>query len=163
MFFSVNTVLWTDAFGERDLPLLGKLRDWGAESVEIARTRFDDFPVKAVRRELDRLGLGCTLSTSPPSVGQSPIHPDAAARRAGVDFLREAVGVAAELGASAVVGPLYAHVGWFTGVPPTPEQFNWACAAFQAIAPDLDAAGVNLAIEAMNRYESFFLPTAADG
>ena len=57
----------------------------------------------------------------------------------------------------------YAHVGWFTGERPTAAQFGWAVEAFAAVGSDLDATGVELAIEPMNRFESFVLPTAAEG
>ena len=163
MYFYVNTFLWTDAFSERHLPLLEKFKAWGADGVEFARSRFDDFPITAIRRELERLELGCTLCTSPPSIEHSPIHSEPAARRAGLEFLRQAIAVAAELGAPIMAGPLYAHVAWFTGARPTADQFRWAAEAFAAIGPDLDAAKIDLAIEPMNRFESFFLPTAAEG
>ena len=71
--------------------------------------------------------------------------------------------MAHELGATILAGPLYAHVAWFTGSRPTPDQFEWAVEAFRALGPDLDAAYIDLAIEPMNRFESFFLPTAAEG
>ncbi len=163
MFFSVNTFMWTDCFTEQHLPLLARIKNWGADGVEIACSRLADLPVASIRAELDRLGLGCTLSASPPSPEQSPIHHDPDARRAGVTWLRQAIEVAARLGATTLAGPLYAHVGWFTGERPTLAQFGWAIAAFAAIGADLDTAGVDLAIEPMNRFESFFLPTAAEG
>ncbi len=163
MFFAVNTSMWTDHFSERQLPLLEKISDWGGTGVEIACSRFDGFPAAAIRRELGRLVLTCTLSASPPSAGQTLIHDDPGFRRAGVDYLREAIGVAGELGATLSVGPFYAHVAWFTGARPTPDQFRWAVEGFQAVVPDLSRTGVGMAIEPMNRFESFFLPTAADG
>ena len=61
MFFSVNTFLWTNAFSERHLPLLERFKSWGADSVEFAGSNFEGFPVAAIRHELDRLDLGCTL------------------------------------------------------------------------------------------------------
>ena len=163
MFFSVNTFLWTNAFSERHLPLLEQFKAWGADGVEFACSAFEGFPVEAIRLELKRLDLGCTLCASPPSVGQSIINDDPAARRAGLAYLREALAVATELGATILAGPLYAHVAWFTGARPTLDQFQWAVEAFAALGPDLDAAGIDMAIEPMNRFESFFLPTAAAG
>ena len=163
VLFSVNTFMWTDRFTERDLPLLERIKDWGADGVEIACSRLDELPVAAIRAELDRLGLRCTLSASPPTPEQSPIHPDPDARHTALVWLRQAIAVAGRLGASALVGPMYAHVGWFTGARPTAAQFGWAVEAFAAVGPDLDAEDLDLAIEPMNRFESFFLPTAAEG
>jgi len=163
MNFLVNTFLWTNAFSEGHLPLLEKFKHWNADGVEFAASRLDDFPLATVRRELERLSLMCTVCVSPPTVEQSLIHDDPAARKAAARYLRAAVELAAGLGARILAGPVYAHVAWFTGARPTEEQFAWAVEGLQELVPDLDAAGVDLAIEPMNRFESFFLPTAADG
>ena len=163
MNFFVNTFLWTNAFGESHLPLLEKIRSWNADGVEFAVSKLEDFPLVEVRRELERLSLRCTLCVSPPSAEQSLIHDDPAARKAAVRHLRGAIELASGLGARILAGPVYAHVAWFTGARPTEEQFAWAVEGLQELIPDFDAAGVDLAIEPMNRFESFFLPTAADG
>ncbi len=163
MNFLVNTFLWTNAFGERHLPLLEKIKGWDADGVEFAASRLADFPHAVVRRELERLGLACTLCVSPPAAEQSLIHHDPAARKAAVRYLLDAVELAARLGARILAGPVYAHVAWFTGARPTDEQFTWAVEGLQTLVPDLEAAGIDLAIEPMNRFEAFFLPTAADG
>ncbi len=163
MFLSINTFMWTDCFTAQHLPLLARFKDWGADGVEIACSRLEDLPVASIRAELDRLGLVCTLSASPLSPEQSPIHNDPGSRRAGLAWLRQAIELAGRLGATALAGPHYAHVGWFTGARPTAAQFGWAVEAFTAVGADLDLAGVDLAIEPMNRFESYFLPTATEG
>ncbi len=163
MLFSVNTFMWTPSFSEADLPVLERIKAWGADEVEIARSDMEAFPVLAIRREVERLGLGCTLSASPPSPELSLIHPDAACRRDALAHLRRVIGVASELGARVLAGPLYAQVGWFTGARPSPDQLGWVADALASVGDELEAAGLDLAVEAMNRFESFFLPTAAQG
>ena len=163
MRFSVNTFMWTPSFSAAELPLLEKIKAWGADEIEIARSDLKGFPTTLIRRELEMLGLSCTLSASPPTTELSLIHEDRDCRRAATAHLRNAINIATDLGARMLVGPLYARVGWFTGARPTEDQFRWAVDAFQAVSDELDAAGVDLAIEAMNRFESFFLPTAAEG
>ena len=163
MRFSVNTFMWTPSFSEAHLPLLEEIKAWGADEVEIARSDFQGFPTESIRRKLEELGLSCTLSASPPTTELSLIHEDRDCRRAAIDHLREAIRIAADLGARVLAGPHYARVGWFTGARPTQDQFRWAVEAFQIVGDALDAAGLDLAIEAMNRFESFFLPTAAEG
>jgi D-psicose/D-tagatose/L-ribulose 3-epimerase len=163
MLFFVNTFMWTGAFRERHLPILESLKDWGADGVEIACSDFEKLPTAAIRRQLERTGLGCTLSSSPPAAELSLIHHEPEARRAALAYLRDAVRVAGDLGATLLVGPLYAHVAWFTGARPTPEQFKWAVDGFHALSRDLESAGLCMAIEPMNRFEAFFLPTASEG
>ena len=158
MFLALNTFLWSPRF----LPLLEYVKALGADTIELQRSGFGpDFPVDAIRRELERVGLGCTLSTSPPRPELCLLHQDADARRAALGYLREAVAVARDLGAGLVVGPLYAPPWWFSGARSTPDQQRWAVEGLQALGPDLEAAGVHAALEPMNRFETFFLNTAA--
>ena len=163
MRFGINTFLWTNAFAAADLGLIEHVQGLGADGIEFARFGFDGFPAEAVRRELNRLGMGCTLCTAPPAPELSIIHSDPAARRRGVEYLREAIGVAAAIGARLVAGPLYGHVGWFTGRGRTEQEWDWVVQAFRALGPDLERHDVTLAVEPLNRFEGFFLATAAAG
>ncbi len=163
MRMGVNTYLWTNAFALGDVGLIEHVKNLGADGIEFARSGFDGFPAEAARAELKRLGMGCTLCTSPPDAELSIVHPSAKARADGIRYLREAVAVAERIGAETVVGLLYAKVGWFTGQRRTQQEWDWAVYAFQELRPDLKRAGVTLAIEPVNRWETFFLNTAADG
>ncbi len=163
MRMGVNTYLWTNAFALGDLGLIEHVKNLGADGIEFARSGFDGFPAEAVRAELKRLGMGCTLCTSPPHAELSIIHPSAKARADGLRYLREAVAVAERIGAETIVGLLYAKVGWFTGQRRTQQEWDWAVSAFQELLPDLERSGVTLAIEPVNRWETFLLNTAVDG
>ena len=44
MRFGVSTFVWSPRFEERDLPLLARAKDLGADLVEIQRSGFEDFP-----------------------------------------------------------------------------------------------------------------------
>lgn len=163
MRMGVNTYLWTNAFALGDLSLIEHVKNLGADGIEFARSGFDGFPAEAVQAELKRLGMGCTLCTSPPAAELSIIHPSAKARADGLRYLREAIAVAGRIGAETIVGLLYSKVGWFTGQRRTQQEWDWAISAFQDLLPDLERSGVTLAIEPVNRWETFFLNTAAEG
>ncbi|WP_174363688.1 TIM barrel protein [uncultured Caballeronia sp.] len=163
MQFGINSILWTGSFNASDLTLIERVRNLGAGGIEFSRLGFDDFPIQAIRRELERLDMECTLCTTPPTPELSLIHPEPSCRVAGIGYLREAISVAANIGSKLLVGPLYGKVGWFPGVKRTKEQFEWAVEGFRSLVPDLERRNVTLAIEPLNRFESFFLATAADG
>ena len=65
----------------------------------------------------------------------------------------------AELGGKVMAGPFYAPVGFLPGRRRTADEWKWAVATFQELAPILDQYGVDLAIEPLNRYETYFLNT----
>lgn len=163
MRMGVNTYLWTNRFAVGDLGLIEHLKGLGAEGVEFACSSFDAFPAEAIRAELQRLGMGCTLCTAPPEPELSIIHHSAKARADGLAYLREAIAIAAQIRADVVAGVLYAKVSWFTGQRRTSQEWEWAIAAFGELRPELERMGVTLAIEPVNRWETFFLNTAADG
>lgn len=163
MFFALNTFMWQPRFTAAHLPLMGHVASLGGDLVEIQCPDLRGFPTDAVARELNRIGIGCTFSTSSRDPERSLIAADASARRAGVADLRHAIGVARDLGASVICGPLYAPAWWFTGVRATADQWRWAAEGFALLAEDLARAGVTPAIEPINRFETFVLTTAAQG
>jgi D-psicose/D-tagatose/L-ribulose 3-epimerase len=76
--------------------------------------------------------------------------------------LKEAVAASAEAGAKMIAGPLYSPVGYLPGRRRTADEWAWAVEAYQEIGPVLAEHGVTLAIEPLNRFETYFLNTAAD-
>ena len=163
MRFGVSTFVWSPRFEERDLPLLARAKDLGADLVEIQRSGFEGFPVALIQRELHRLELACTLSASPTSADRCIIAEDPSDRRAGIQYLRDAIAVARDLGARMINGPLYAPPWWFTGKRATRDQWEWAVGGFAEIAETLVRSGIEMAVEPINRFETFFLNTAAQG
>jgi D-psicose/D-tagatose/L-ribulose 3-epimerase len=94
--------------------------------------------------------------------GLSLISDDADLRRKTQAHLRDVVKAAAEAGATVVAGPLYCPVGYLPGRRRTPDEWKRAVEGHQALGDTLDRHGVTLAIEPLNRFETFFLNTAAD-
>jgi D-psicose/D-tagatose/L-ribulose 3-epimerase len=72
------------------------------------------------------------------------------------------VETAAECGSHIVAGPLYAPVGYLPGRRRTQDEWKFAVEVFQELTPVLEKNGVTLAIEPLNRYETYFLNTATD-
>ena len=163
MFFALNTFLWNGRFEAGMVAQFAHMKALGADTIEIQRSGFEDFPVDAIRYELDRLDLRCTLCTSPPNPRQCVIAEDPEHRKAGREYLRHAIAIARDLDAPLVCGPLYAPPWWFTGGRATDQQREWAIEAFTALETDLKAAGIVLAIEPLNRFETFFINTCAEG
>jgi D-psicose/D-tagatose/L-ribulose 3-epimerase len=57
---------------------------------------------------------------------------------------------------------LYAPVGYLPGRRRTDEEWKRAIEGYQALTPALVDHGVTLAIEPLNRFETYFLNTASD-
>jgi D-psicose/D-tagatose/L-ribulose 3-epimerase len=61
-----------------------------------------------------------------------------------------------------IAGPLYSPVGYLPGRRRTADEWEWAIEGFQSVGDALTQNNVTLAIEPLNRFETFFLNTAAD-
>jgi D-psicose/D-tagatose/L-ribulose 3-epimerase len=161
MKFGANTFIWSDRFGPDQFPILPKLKEAGFDGVELPLI---EHPAKAdprVRRELERVGLECTFCAVLPN-GFNTVSDDQGVRAKTLEHWKQCIEAAAELGGRMIAGPLYAPVGYLPGRRRTPEEWKRAVATFQELVPALDRYGVSLAIEPLNRYETYFLNTTED-
>ncbi len=161
MRISMNLLLWATHVTGDHFPLLGKLKAAGFDGIEIPCFEGDEAHFKKVRQELDKQGLKCTTVTvlSPET---NPISPDAKVRKAASERLKWALGMTATLGGEILCGPYHSPLGVFTGTGPTEDEKKWGAEVLRQAAEDGQKAGVKLAIEYLNRFECYFLTTAAD-
>ncbi len=161
MKFGMNLLLWTGHVTAEHYPLLEKIKAWGFDGAELPVFSFDDAHYRDVRRKLDDNGLKCTVVTIVPE-DANPISPDASVRQAAIDHLKRAIDTCHILGAEVLCGPYVSPVGHLVGRGRTDEEWKWAVEAFQQVAPYAEQAGIPLALEYLNRFETYFVNCAAD-
>ena len=161
MKFGVNTFIWTASFDRSHLPLLPAIKEGGFDGIEVSLFRPVDFAAADIRRGLLENALECTICAVLTG-GLSVISEDAAIRRATLLHLKDCVKAAADVGAEVIAGPLYSPVGYLPGRRRTADEWNWAVECYQELGPVLDSYGVEIAIEPLNRFETYFLNTAED-
>jgi D-psicose/D-tagatose/L-ribulose 3-epimerase len=157
----MNLLLWTTHVTKDHFPILAKLKQAGFDGVEIPIFEGDAAHYQAVRKELDNLGLGCTTVTVA-NEQANPISPDAAVREAAFERLRWAVDMTATLGGNVMAGPYHSPLAVFSGSGPTEDEKKRAADVLYKVAEAAKKANVTLAIEYLNRFECYFLTTAAD-
>lgn len=161
MKFGVNTFIWTASFDRSNLALLPAIKAAGFDGVEVPMFHPAQFAAADIRRGLAESGLECTIC-SILTGGLNLISDDAAVRARTRIHLQDCAKAAAEVGAKIIAGPLYSPVGFFTGRRRTAEEWQRAVDGYQEIGPTLAAYGVTIAMEPLNRFETYFLNTAAD-
>ena len=161
MKFGVNTFIWTANFTRENLPLLPEIKRHGFYGVEVPLFRPADFALKDIRTGLQENGLECTICSVIPR-GLSVISEDAAVRQKTRAHMEDCIKTAAEVGAKIMAGPLYSPVGYLPGRRRTADEWKWAVDCYQSLGPVLARHGVTIAIEPLNRFETYFLNTAAD-
>jgi D-psicose/D-tagatose/L-ribulose 3-epimerase len=161
MKLGVNTFIWTVEFTAAHLHLLPRIKEHGFDGIEVPLFDPVNFPAGEIRDGLAEYGLECTVCSIIPS-GRSLISDDPEVRRRTRRHLHDAIEATAEAGARLIDGPLYSPVGYLPGRRRTPDEWQWAIEGYQSVTETLDACGVTLAIEPLNRFETYFLNTADD-
>jgi D-psicose/D-tagatose/L-ribulose 3-epimerase len=161
MKFGVNTFIWSGTFDPSNFGLLPTIKEAGFDGVEIPLLRPKDLQAASIRKAVEANGLEsncCTVLVD----GLSLISESPDIRRRTRQHLQDVAKAAAEAGAKIVAGPLYSPVGYLPGRRRTGDEWKWAVEGFQAVGETLAAHQVTFAIEPLNRFETFFLNTAAD-
>ena len=161
MRLGVNTFIWSSDFTPANISLLPKIKERGFDGVEIPIAQPGAFKTAEIRRALEVNELACTVC-SVILKDYNLVSADKDVRRRTETHITDVIKTAADLGATIVDGPLYAPVGYLPGRRRTTDEWQWAIEGYQAIAGTLVANGVTLAIEPLNRFETYFLNTAAD-
>lgn len=161
MKYGVNLLIWTANFTEEHLPLLPKLKAAGFDGVEFPLFAPDGYPAARMRQELDANGLEATACSVIPQ--GNLFDADAAIRGKAMEHMKKTIAVTAELGCKCLAGPLYSPVGWLPGRRRNADEWKRAIESYQQLGSTLEEYDVSIGIEPLNRFETFFLNTAADG
>jgi D-psicose/D-tagatose/L-ribulose 3-epimerase len=157
----MNLLLWTDHVTEAQDPIIDQIKAIGFDAVEIPIFNTSDLaPYARLGKRLKSLGLGATGVTVMGS-DFNPISPEAKSRDAAVAHLDRVMECGQEFGCEIICGPIHSAIGVFSGGPPTEDEFKYGVDTLQRAAEKAKALGIKLAIEYLNRFEIYFLTTAA--
>jgi D-psicose/D-tagatose/L-ribulose 3-epimerase len=156
----MNLLLWTTHVTAELFPLLGKLKAAGYDGVEIPLFEGDASHYKLLAQELKKQGLGATTVTV---VGPdaNPISPDTAVRKAAIERHKWAIEMTAILGGENLCGPYHSPLAVFSGSGPTEDEKKRCADVMRQSAEIAKQHKVMLALEYLNRFECYFLTTAA--
>jgi D-psicose/D-tagatose/L-ribulose 3-epimerase len=161
MKYGVNTFIWTAAFDRSHFSLLPGIKNAGFDGVELPLITPDQVDAAAIRQVLAENDLECNFCSVIPS-GLSAISEDAEVRRRTRAHLETCIEVAAEAGSKLIAGPIYSPVGYLPGRRRNSDEWNRAIECYQSLGDVLARNDVTLAIEPLNRFETYFLNTAED-
>lgn len=155
-----HLMIWSGNVAKAELALLPSMRSMGYDGVEIPIFDPDAIDAHAAQQALSENGLRCTASTAM-AEGLSLIDEDRCAR--GVAWLQKVIQTTAALGANLLCGPMCVPVGELRGRGYTEAEWDTCVRSFQEIGKVAANEGVTLALEPLNRFETFMLNTVEDG
>ncbi len=160
MKYGMNLLLWSGELTDDLMPVCEQLKSIGYDGVEFPMFNLD-MDYKAIGARLDDIGLGRTAVVVR-NEEDNPISPDAKIRDQGVEMNKRTLDRCAEAGAETLVGPFHSAIGYFSGAGPTSDEWKWGVESMRAVAEHAGDVGVKLGVEALNRFECYFLNCHAD-
>lgn len=161
MKYGMNLLLWTDKVTDDHYPLLERLKKMGYDGVEIPIFDPDIKKYSAMGKRLADMGLARTAVTCRGG-DDNPISPDAKVRAAGVAASKAVLDSCQALGATHLCGPYHSALGVFSGKGPTADEWKWGVECMRQVAEHAGKCQVMLAVEYLNRFETYLLTNAAD-
>lgn len=161
MKYGAYSLLWTSKFTDKDLYLFDKLKKMGFDGLEIDLSSVSTRLIPKIKERMNQTGMECTCALDL-GKDQNLLDQDERKRKNGIECIKKAIEIASELSSDVLGGVLYAAWGEFTGEMRTPEEWNNCKGSLLEVADFAKERGVVLALEPVNRYETYFLSTAED-
>ena len=159
---SIHAAVWGPDWSTRGIrPALDAAGRIGYDHVVVPLRRFEDIDPDGLSREFRERGLA-PLNTCGLSPDRDIGSAEPAIRERGVQHLLKAVALARDMGSAQIGGVLYGPLGK-AAQPLAPDVFARAAEGIHHVARKAQAAGVRLALEVVNRYETPLLYNTARG
>lgn len=136
---------------------IDRLARLGYDGIELASAP-DELDVRAVGRQLGSAGIECAGTLALFLGGRDLLHEDSYVRKASLSYLLETIDLTAELGGSFVTVP--GTVGKIIPSGDVADEWAWLTEALRIADDRATSAGVRLAIEPLNRFETYLINRA---
>ena len=157
----VNTWVWTSPLTDARLAdLAPRIRDWGFDVIELPVEDPGDWDPDAAAQLIEDLDLAASVVLVM-GEGRELVAADAETVATTQSYLRKVVDIAATVGSPVIGGPAYASVGrtWPMSTAERQERYAELRTALRPVVEYAADAGVRLAVEPLNRYETSLLNT----
>ena len=157
----MNLLLWTTEVTAEHDGLLDQIKQIGFDAVEVPVFNLEDrAPYERLGQRIKAHGFGTTAVTvmTPET---NPISSDPTIRKAAVAHLDKVLDRCEAFGCEILCGPIHSAIGVFSNEAPTEDEFKYGVETLQRAAEKAQARDIRMAIEYLNRFEIYFLTTAA--
>ena len=162
MIFGAHIFLWTRRWADSELPLLQRARSLGLSCIEIAMGDDVVFTPALVRRRAGELGMRLVGSPGADWPMECDIsHDERGCRERGVEWHRRQIDIAAEMGAMAYTGAIYAHPGRVCRRVPPDDELPRTADNLRRLAEHAAKRGMPLVLEPMSHFRTHLVNTPA--
>ncbi len=160
-----HLLIWISRLNEDALKIFHKIKDMGFGGVEIPLINPMEIEFKLIermRKELEKINLTCTCSGGL-GKNENLIDENGSIRERGKAYLKKFIDICSDFGSDTLAGVLYGTFEMSKGRGRTKEEWDLAVKSIQDMSDYAKDKKVTLCLEAVNRYETYFLNTAEDG
>ncbi|MEX1180403.1 MAG: sugar phosphate isomerase/epimerase [Cucumibacter sp.] len=161
MKIGFNLLLWTTYVTENHWSIIENLKVTGYDGVEVPIFEGVVSHYEELGRRLKDIGLASTGVGVMPGGGKNAISADPRQREGALDHIKWLTDCTAAIGGDILCGPFHQPLGEFSGKGPTGDEVTRCAEVHKAAAQYAASAGITFAIEPLNRFECYFLNTAA--
>jgi D-psicose/D-tagatose/L-ribulose 3-epimerase len=129
----------------------------GLDLLEIPLVNAGQFDADLTGRQLAAAGIEGVATLALPKEAHLPTNPKGAA-----EFLKLAIDKVEQMGGNHLSGVLYGNAGTLVGRPPTRAERDTCAAVLAEIAAYAEQRRITLAIEPINRYETYLFNVVED-
>ena len=158
MKYGFNLLLWTGHVTDEHAPVLKALKKTGYDNVEIPIFEGTPDHYGRLGDKLAKLDFDVT-TVSVLGAGHNCLSDDKAERQAAVERAKWVIDCTKALGGSIIAGPMHSQLGHFTGQGPTAQERKRGIEFHRRVGDYAAKHGVRFALEALNRFECYFLNT----
>ena len=165
MRFGVNAWYWVQPFTTADIPIIERVKQLGFDQIEISIESVDqDINYKEVAAALKDNGLAVSVCAFFDARCDF-CSGDAAKEKAGIEYMKHCVDAITMMGGNRIGGPFYSsiHRFWHSAGEDRKRDLESVARNLRQVAPYAADRGVVFGIEVINRYETSFINTAAQG
>ena len=156
-YFGAHAFIWAADWSQEEAErVIGGAAAANLDFVEIPLLDLDAMDIEHTKSLLDQYEIGCACSLGLPKSLHLPFDPGGAEQ-----FLARALELTADLGAPALTGSLYTHLGTLTGAPPEENELRDVARILKNTARRAADLGLEVGIEPVNRYETYLINLAS--
>jgi D-psicose/D-tagatose/L-ribulose 3-epimerase len=161
--YAVHSLLFAERFDQDPESSIKRAKKFGFDGMEvyISPKQLETFDKTRVKKALERTDMKCLGSTSL-DLETDVTSPDEPIRRRGVDYLKNVARLFSELGADLFTGVTYVAWGKIVGRGRTEEEWAHSRESLREACRSIRDYKTTIGLEPVNRFETYFLNTAAD-
>ena len=158
MKLGIHAYAYCSQWSNNTLDLIDRVKNLGLDFIEIPLMMLEDFDVNAVSKRLRKVGLDVVTSTV--LTEDTDITSDnSEIRTKGIEYLKLCAKATHDVGGTSFSGVIYSEHTKDTRERPTKQTWKYSASALKEVAQYAKTLGVTIALEPVNRYETYLINT----